>query len=241
MSKPLLVILVSFLVLLSLSAKDLPYTTVDSTRIDSVLIQKRVIDTAALNSYKQDSDFDYGQGYQQKTVSLWSKFWEWIFQKLRQADGVYRGLTVAVKIFFWLLVVAILVFAITKIRFQRFFYSQDEKEGKDYIVDDADELIEDLDAAIDNAVEQHNYRLAIRYQFLNVLRKLDELGVINYSKDKTNRDYLSEIRRKTDSVTEFLTLINIYNAVWYGHFTIDEEDYRRLSMSYTNFNKMAHA
>ncbi|MFC0878112.1 DUF4129 domain-containing protein [Saccharicrinis sp. FJH2] len=241
MSKKLFCIFFVLWSVLPVSAADTPFYTVDSARIDSAMIQVRDVDTAALNIYRQDSDFNYGQGYQNKTISFWGRLLQWIWEKLGHIKGFYKGMTIAVKTFFWLLVIAILVFAVTKIRFQRFFYTKEEKEVKDYIIDDADEAIEDLDAAIAAEVENKNFRKAIRYQFINVLRKLDGLGVINYSRDKTNRDYLNEIRKKTDSATEFTGLVNIYNAVWYGHFNIDETDYNRLSKSFTNFNLLTNA
>jgi len=94
----------------------------------------------------------------------------------------------------------------------------------------------DIEALLQNAIDEDNKRLAIRYYYLLVLKKLTEKGIIIYDKDKTNADYLYEINDKLQK-NEFSYLAYIYTYIWYGKFTINNDDFLTVSKKYTNFMK----
>src|SRR5690606_7261386 len=52
----------------------------------------------------------------------------------------------------------------------------------------------DLDALISDAIQQKNYRLAIRYQYLKTLKTLSKHQIIEWHYEKTNKDYENEIK-----------------------------------------------
>ena len=92
-----------------------------------------------------------------------------------------------------------------------------------------------LDELLATAIDQENYRLAIRYQYLKTLKQLSEKQLINIDKDKTNSDYLLDI--KTPKYRkEFSYLAYIYEYVWYGEFKISASDYTDLQLSFINYN-----
>lgn len=66
-----------------------------------------------------------------------------------------------------------------------------------------------------------NHRLAVRYYYLWLLKKLSQRETINWHADKTNSDYAYEIKdpllRK-----DFQYLSYLYEYSWYGEFPIDE-------------------
>jgi hypothetical protein len=45
--------------------------------------------------------------------------------------------------------------------------------------------------------KQHDYRSAIRYHFLQALKKLSDKNLITWNPEKTNRDYLREIEKQS--------------------------------------------
>lgn len=81
---------------------------------------------------------------------------------------------------------------------------------------------------------QKDYRSAIRYHFLLILKKLSDQKVINWNPEKTNKDYLSEIKRN-DLQEKFKELIYIFDNVWYGEFVITEEKYHQFKQKFVNF------
>ena len=71
---------------------------------------------------------------------------------------------------------------------------------------------------------EKDFRLAIRYRFLSVLKLLSDRNKILWMPEKTNQDYVSELKDET-SKKQFLELAYIFDYVWYGDFSISESDY----------------
>jgi hypothetical protein len=90
--------------------------------------------------------------------------------------------------------------------------------------------IEDFDShsLVDEAIAQGNFRLAVRLYYLGLLKKLNEAGVIKWKKDKTNRDYLSEIFSSDFFYDDIRKLTIAYEHVWYGQHTTSEASFRTL-------------
>lgn len=84
---------------------------------------------------------------------------------------------------------------------------------------------------IAQAVTNNDYRLAVRYQYLDMLKKLSAAEIISYDPEKTNLEYTYEI--KNDSMREqFQYTSYLYNYVWYGEFIIDKEQYEQAAESF---------
>ena len=79
--------------------------------------------------------------------------------------------------------------------------------------------------------KEKDFRTAIRYQFLNVLKKLSDKKMIDWNTEKTNHDYEREI--KQEKIKEmFSELLYIFEYVWYGEFEINEENYQQLKKKF---------
>lgn len=91
--------------------------------------------------------------------------------------------------------------------------------------------ITDFNTLINEATTKADYRLAIRYQYLNMLKKLDASAIIAFDPEKTNLDYTYEITdeglREQFQYTSYL-----YNYVWYGEFDINEAQYQKAQESF---------
>jgi hypothetical protein len=89
---------------------------------------------------------------------------------------------------------------------------------------------------IKEANDEENYRLAIRYYYLWLLKELDETDNIAYDPQKTNVDYQLELATSTLS-EDFVKASYYYSYIWYGEFAIDEEDYTTAILVYNNLLK----
>ena len=93
----------------------------------------------------------------------------------------------------------------------------------------------DFEVMIRQAVQSGNYRLAIRYHYLQTLHKLADRNLITLAGDKTNYQYVREIANQNYQ-NDFAGLTLNYEYVWYGEFAIEEIIYRRLETGFAQFN-----
>ncbi len=84
----------------------------------------------------------------------------------------------------------------------------------------------DILALIKQAENDHDYRLAIRYYYLLVLKTLSLKNHIKFEDDKTNAEYLNEINEKSFS-KGFSYVSYLYNYIWYGKFNLEASQYSK--------------
>lgn len=99
----------------------------------------------------------------------------------------------------------------------------------------------EIDILLREAMASGNYRLAIRIYFLGLLKKLDEDGFIVWRKNKTNRDYLSELFSKQYYFEELRSLTLAYELVWYGDHTLSTQTYEEIISSFKAVNQKINA
>ncbi len=79
-----------------------------------------------------------------------------------------------------------------------------------------------------------DYRSAVRYQFLFILKKLSDKKLILWNPEKTNKDYVAELKA-AHLKNEFYNLSYIFDYVWYGEFSIDEQSYGKFKNQFYGF------
>jgi len=82
----------------------------------------------------------------------------------------------------------------------------------------------DLDHMLSSALSNQNYRLAIRAQFLMILRSLSSGDLIDWSIEKTNRDYLREVRGQT-FYPNFRYSAALFDRAWYSDEEVTQNHY----------------
>ena len=96
----------------------------------------------------------------------------------------------------------------------------------------------DFTSMINQYELEKNYRFAVRYQYLQTLKELTDKGLIEWDEDKTNLDYIHEI--KNDSLRkDFIQLTLIFDYVWYGEFPVNEDNYINFKEQFNQFRKMS--
>lgn len=95
----------------------------------------------------------------------------------------------------------------------------------------------DIDALLKAALAAGDLRAAIRVHYLMLLKKLNEVGLIAWKKDKTNRDYLSELYGRNDCYEDVRKLTLAYELVWYGERSVSPDSFRQIAGEFESVNR----
>lgn len=95
----------------------------------------------------------------------------------------------------------------------------------------------DIDAMLKQALAEGDLRAAIRVHYLMLLKKLNEVGLITWKKNKTNRDYLSELYGRNDCYDDVRKLTVAYELVWYGERTVNRDSFDRIAGQFATVNR----
>lgn len=153
--------------------------------------------------------------------------------------------------FFKVLIILIIVIALVVLTMQfmgagSFNRPQNRKTAENDNTDIDLENIEDyiyesdLDRFIRQAVEKKNYALAIRLYYLAIIKELSLNKIIRWKKDKTNKDYIREMR-KTNSFQAFREATRVFERVWYGESELKEIDYNKIKPQFDALIKAAQS
>lgn len=91
-----------------------------------------------------------------------------------------------------------------------------------------------LEDFIRQAVERQEFALAIRLYYLTVLQNLSWQNAIVWQRDKTNRDYLRELRH-SEWLETFREITDIFERVWYGNRPVSATEFARLAPKFRAF------
>jgi hypothetical protein len=109
--------------------------------------------------------------------------------------------------------------------------------------DEPIENIEDFDIhqSLESTIASGNLRLAVRLYYLSLLKKLNEGGIISWQKEKTNKDYLSEIYGRNTYFDEVRILTIAYERVWYGEHSLNRDTFQKLAENFETLNQKLKA
>jgi hypothetical protein len=139
----------------------------------------------------------------------------------------------------WILAIAFVLFIIYRLFLAEGVF---QRRSKAAIATDAgveEELItreSDFDALIRQALQNGNFRQAVRYQYLRTLHSLANRNFIELSPDKTNFQYVQEIANHNHR-QDFAALTLNYEYVWYGEFDIEKDIYQKIENGFINLNR----
>ena len=175
-----------------------------------------------LDSLAREKAFAYASTFQPE--SLWDRFLRWIWSMFGESfdkgtpviDGLLWGVL-------GLLVMGI-VFVWLKNGTRLLRHKNLAVRGSALDVEDIAEY--DLDRIIGIEVAAQRWRSAIRYLYLRSLQDLQSAGSIVWVKDKTNRDYLSEVTEPTVHAV-FADAVRVFERTWYGDEQVNEASFNK--------------
>lgn len=214
-----------------------------SVEVDDSKIDVKRIDAEDLETYKNDDAFNYAEDVYEEGV--FEKFKRWIRNIVKnffeaifgvgQVSGILYFIFNILPYLLLVLLVVLLIKFFLKVNSNAIIYG--EKASTSFQFSEEEHIIknEDIIALISKAIEQKNYRLAIRYYYLQTLKFLTEGEMITWQPEKTNEDYIKEINHETLKY-DFKELTRIYDYVWYGEFNIDNLKFNTLQTTFKTIN-----
>ena len=196
-----------------------------------------------IEEYKQDKDFNYLEEKQQKT--WWQEFKEWINQKYQQflrwlfgdydAGSIFGFIIKLVPYMLLIGVICLIIWLFTRMNPGKNILQQPQT-AKVHL-DDEEEIIQnaDIPSLINTAIENGQYRMAVRYYYLQALKELDLKNFIEFEAQKTNNDYISEITNEQLNRL-FRKGTRVYNFIWYGDFQVSKEDFLLAEKGFSELN-----
>ena len=140
-------------------------------------------------------------------------------------------------VIFWILAIGLFGYLVYRLFLSNSsFLSRNRKNIASDIAVVEEENTNDPDSLLRNAIKSGNYRLAVRYLYLQSLKRLSEKKFIEINSNKTNYEYVTEIR-KHKFANEFASLTLQYEYVWYGEYPVDERLFEQIQNGFTQFNK----
>jgi len=169
-----------------------------------------------------------------KFYALLEKIFRWLFGI--KTAGKYLRYFLKVLPYFAVMIFAYLIFRfMVGIDLIKTGKTLKKNPNKVYLSED-ERIIheENLQTLIDKAVRNKQYRLAVRYYYLQVLKQLMDSGVIEWHNEKTNRDYVRELAQ-SKLASYFKNLTFIYDYVWYGNYNPAEKEFKEIEKDFLNF------
>jgi len=202
---------------------------------EEYIVDIRVLSDSVLVNYKNDSAFNYDNTSSEPQDWI-TKIKNWINQQLALIRSS-KTFSTALDYFYYLLAILALILIIRGLikGDRRGLLFGKVSNNKIKIIEHEEDLnLLNFDELIVSAIENKQYRLAIRYLFLKSLRLLSDREMIELRNNKTNRQYYLEIKNsQIANVFQDATLR--FEWIWYGEFPVNEEI---MKSSQSDFNKL---
>lgn len=199
-------------------------------------IELRAFDAERIAAYQADPDLDYDRDLRREP-SLWERFkgwfWWWLEKMLgnRVAGFVMNNLLYVITA----VMIVVVVIILSRHGLRSVFHGAPRSAGQ---VSVSDEDIREMDllALIRDAEQAGDLRRAIRLHYLLVLRQLVDQGVLRWSPERTDRDYMAQISDPALRA-RFAHVALIFQWVWYGHAEVDRDRYESVRRPFIQFEQ----
>lgn len=160
-------------------------------------------------------------------------------QALQSENNLLSGSVPAIaKVLLYILIIGILaflIFLILKKGFKSFGEKVPEQKLATIIQNLEDNLHRtDFDDLLEQAINQGEFRLAVRIFYLRVIKQLSDKGRIKWKREKTNGQYVREMSDKTEGL-QFALLTTIYEQVWFGDYGVSPEKFGLIKVHFNKF------
>lgn len=186
--------------------------------LNPVTLHPRHLPKGVVDSLRRLDDFWYVSVGKDKpkppkiadSHSWWIRLLQWLGELFQKPWWAFFWWSVLAGV-----LVAAIVYIVQSVTGVRWFGRHRKLTGDDDKT--ADEIPEDPEEALKKALAAGDYREAERFLYLTTLKRLGQRGLVRILKEKTNREYLSELRGH-ELYDAFARLTRHYDYTWYGGF-----------------------
>lgn len=217
---------------LTVAKKEKIVFTEKKIAVDSAAIEAKAFAKNFKNKYT-DKEFIYE--FKTPEKNAWDRFKEWLANFFKNIFNFTDGKSAAnfVNILLRTIAIVIVIFVIYLIakaimnkEGQWIFGKNSDKKIINYDEIEKNLHLVDFEKLIQKSLESDEKRLTIRYYYLWLLKKMSEKQIIEWDVEKTNSDYLYEIKNEAQK-EDFAYLSYLYNNIWYGEFELDETTFAK--------------
>lgn len=183
-----------------------------------------------LRELQNDRDYQYGRDAPPPENPL-ARFWAWLWRKIGEflSSKAYQNVWQYVML---AAIAGVVIYLLMKAEVLGFLFPKRAQSGQLNYENLAENIHTiDFGTAVEEAVSQRNYRLAVRLRYLQTLKTLADLNAIRWQVNKTNWQYVNELKGGPVE-GEFITLTKKFERIWYGDFPIDESIYKEAVKDY---------
>ena len=207
---------------------------------DSSIIKNRFVPDSIIQNLKGENAFWYAnndrhtQNRKTESNSFWEKFWETVFTIL--GSPLFRQII-------WLLMITLFAVAVI------WFLVQNKMNifgsGKKVMLPvhaengNADNIFTiNLQDSARKAADKGDYRLAIRFSYLQLLKTFSENGLISYGTETTNSEYLAQLYSRS-CYRDFFNVTRSYEYAWYGKMPVNKQQYESVLTDFSSLYQKA--
>lgn len=218
--------------MLAVKLKDSTAVLTDTSSVERVYFKEN------LKEKYDDKSFIYEELSQMK--SAWERFKEWFSEWLNSVFDVQDSRTAmsildytinTIAVILILLVIYLIVKALLNKEGTWIFGSKSDANLIRYDEIEKNLHLVDFEKLIKNSIKSGEHRLSIRYYYLFLLKKMSEKGIIEWDVEKTNSDYIYEIK-SADLKANFEYLSYLYNYIWYGEFDVTPQEFEKAKKAF---------
>jgi hypothetical protein len=206
----------------------LKFREIDASTATPVTVRRAP--AGRVNELKEEEDFWYVNAAREKAAE------ETPSSSRRSGGGGISETVVWVLIITAFIVILVLFLSNANVSLMRKKPMEVPSDGQPH-----DEFMEDVlnmdhDREIRKAVEQGDFRKAIRFHYLQTLKQLSQKDLIQFRQERTDSDYVHQLYN-TNYYKGFSRLTRHFQYAWYGKFSIKPELYGMIESEFSTFKK----
>jgi len=196
----------------------------------------RSFDSESLSAYSKDKEFIYDR-LPKETNSIWDIIKRWLTEKFLNLL-INKDTPSILTYFFYAIAIAFIIYLVMKLlKMDKLSFLYNESARTGFALTEEENIHEmSFDELIAEAVGEGNYRKAVRFYYLRTLKELSDRNFIDWKTDKTNREYVREIKEE-NLRNKFESLTLLFEFVWYGEFTTNLNEYEQAVVHFNQFIK----
>ncbi len=195
---------------------------------DTIIAADPIVQRAWQDAMLDDPSYKYilKKGGESAMDKLFDWLQHWIAELF---DGDFNGLPDLVGFIIVVGVLTLVILFIMKSRKQGLFASSGSRLA--LVQEEQLEAPEDLDRLIGVAVNDGNYRLAIRLLYRRTLSELKDLGMINFRPERTDAEYVRDLAG-TAFGDSYRQAVRMFQSAWYGLEQVSMADFHRAQQAF---------